>query len=210
MMNYLKHSTFCAALFVSSVATGCEQKSGAADMPPAQQEAPSAPINPEPAPDTQAAAPTPPAAAANPAAQPSATGTPAPSAPSPASPEQVAELSKPSGGPNGGMYTVQDGTKVDPKTLAGWKTWRALACDRCHGAEQQGLVGPALTVSLHRITKEQFTQTLTNGRPEKGMPPFSTSPMVMENMENLYAYLKGRADAQIQPGRLSAIDANNL
>lgn len=134
---------------------------------------------------------------------------PAPSAPSPASEQQIAELSKPSGGPEGGMYTVKEGTKVDPKTLMGWKTWRALACDRCHGAEQQGLVGPPLTVSLHRITKEQFKKTLVEGRIEKGMPPFNASPMVMDNLENLYAYLKGRADAQIQPGRLSPLEATN-
>lgn len=107
------------------------------------------------------------------------------------------------------MYTVKEGTKVDPQTLMGWKTWRALACDRCHGAEQQGLVGPPLTVSLHRITKEQFKKTLVEGRIEKGMPPFNASPMVMDNLENLYAYLKGRADAQIQPGRLSPLEATN-
>ena len=35
------------------------------------------------------------------------------------------------------LYQVQDGNKVDAKTLAGWKTWRALACERCHGAEQE-------------------------------------------------------------------------
>ena len=42
------------------------------------------------------------------------------------------------------LYQVQDGTKVDAKTLMGWKTWRALACERCHGAQQEGLVGPSL------------------------------------------------------------------
>jgi hypothetical protein len=134
-----------------------------------------------------------------------ATGTPA--SPSMASEEQIAALSKPSGGPNGGMYTVKEGTKVDPKTLAGWKTWRALACDRCHGAEQQGLVGPPLVVSLHRLTKEEFKATILNGRIERGMPPFNTSPMVTENWENLYAYLKGRADDQIQPGHLYPLDS---
>jgi hypothetical protein len=38
------------------------------------------------------------------------------------------------------------------------------------------------------------------------MPPFNTSPMVLQNWEGLYAYLKGRADGQIQPGRLSPIE----
>jgi hypothetical protein len=45
-----------------------------------------------------------------------------------------------------------------------------------------------------------------NGRIDKGMPPFNTSTMVNENWEGLYAYLKGRSDGQIQPGRLSAIE----
>jgi hypothetical protein len=45
-----------------------------------------------------------------------------------------------------------------------------------------------------------------NGRPEKGMPPFNASPMVEKNWEGLYAYLKGRSDGKIQPGRLSAIE----
>src|SRR3954454_24093091 len=97
-------------------------------------------------------------------------------------------------------YTVKDGTKVDAATLAGWKTWRALACERCHGAAQEGLVGPALVESLKTMSKEDFHTTIMNGRMEKGMPSFSGSEMVTKNCEWLYAYLKGRADGQIQPG----------
>ncbi len=104
-------------------------------------------------------------------------------------------------------YTVKDGTKVDEATLAGWKTWRALACERCHGAEQEGLVGPSLIASMKVLSKEDFHNTLMNGRPEKGMPAFNTSAMVTKNWEGLYAYLKGRSDGQIQPGRLTAVDA---
>jgi len=108
--------------------------------------------------------------------------------------------------PGAGIYKVQDGNKVDPKTLLGWKTWRALACERCHGAEQEGLVGPPLVQSLKVLTKEQFHTTIMNGRPEKGMPPFNGSAMVNENWEGLYAYLKGRADGKIQPGHLYPMD----
>ncbi|HEY8506833.1 MAG TPA: c-type cytochrome [Steroidobacteraceae bacterium] len=104
------------------------------------------------------------------------------------------------------LYTVKDGNKVDEKTLNGWKTWRALACERCHGAEQEGLVGPALRDTIKTISKEEFHEIMVKGRPEKGMPPFSTSKMVMENWEGLYAYLRGRGDGKIQPGRLTAID----
>ena len=103
------------------------------------------------------------------------------------------------------LYQVQDGNKVDAKTLAGWKTWRALACERCHGAEQEGLVGPPLVETLKTLSKEDFHTVMMNGRPEKGMPPFNTSAMVNENWEGLYAYLKGRSDGKIAPGRLSGI-----
>ena len=103
------------------------------------------------------------------------------------------------------LYQVQDGNKVDAKTLAGWKTWRALACERCHGAEQEGLVGPPLVETLKTLSKEDFHTVMMNGRPEKGMPPFNGSAMVNENWEGLYAYLKGRSDGKIAPGRLTAI-----
>ena len=105
-------------------------------------------------------------------------------------------------------YTVKDGNKVDAKTLAGWKTWRALACERCHGAAQEGLVGPALVESLKKLSKEDFHKTIMNGRPEKGMPPFSASKMVNDNWEGLYAYLKGRSDGKIKPGHVYPLDSN--
>src|SRR3569833_2171443 len=70
------------------------------------------------------------------------------------------------------LYTVKNGNQVDPKTLMGWKTWRAMACERCHGASQEGLVGPALVNSLYVLTKDQFHTTVTQGRVEKGMPNF--------------------------------------
>jgi mono/diheme cytochrome c family protein len=104
------------------------------------------------------------------------------------------------------LYEVRDGNKVDAKTLMGWKTWRALACERCHGAAQEGLVGPPLVERLKTLSKEDFLNVMLNGRPDKGMPPFNTSQMVTQNWEGLYAYLKGRSDGAIQPGRLSPIE----
>jgi cytochrome c553 len=109
--------------------------------------------------------------------------------------------------PGGTPYKVTDGNKVDNATLLGWRTWRALACERCHGAEQEGLVGPPLVESMKKLTKDQFHTTIMNGRPEKGMPPFSASKMVNDNWEGLYAYLKGRSDGKIKPGHVYAMDA---
>jgi mono/diheme cytochrome c family protein len=102
-------------------------------------------------------------------------------------------------------YKVADGNKVDKVTLEGWRTWRALACERCHGARQEGMVGPSLLDSLKRLSKEEFKQSVLKGRPEKGMPNFDGSKMVTENVDGLYAYLKGRSDGAIQPGRLEEL-----
>ena len=102
-------------------------------------------------------------------------------------------------------YKVVDGNKVDKTTLEGWRTWRALACERCHGARQEGMVGPSLIDSMKRLSKEEFKQSILKGRPEKGMPNFDGSKMVTENIDGLYAYLKGRSDGAIQPGRLEEL-----
>jgi len=102
-------------------------------------------------------------------------------------------------------YKVDGGNKVDKMTLEGWRTWRALACERCHGARQEGLVGPSLLESMRRLSKDDFKLAMMKGRPEKGMPNFDGSKMVMENLDGLYAYLKGRADGAIQPGRLEEL-----
>ncbi|MEW7851483.1 cytochrome c [Massilia aurea] len=103
------------------------------------------------------------------------------------------------------LYQVSDGSKVDGHTLAGWRTWRAMACERCHGAAQEGMVGPSLVGSLKVLSKEQFKEVVLKGRIEKGMPNFDGSKMVADNIDSLYAYLKGRSDGAIQPGRLQEI-----
>jgi len=95
------------------------------------------------------------------------------------------------------LYKVVDGYKVDAETMKGFRTWRAAACDRCHGANQEGLVGPSLVNSLKTLTKEEFIKTVRDGRLEKGMQSFGTSQQVMENIDHLYAYLKGRSDGAI-------------
>jgi mono/diheme cytochrome c family protein len=103
-------------------------------------------------------------------------------------------------------YRVVDGTKVDGNTLKGWRTWRAMACERCHGAKQEGLVGPSLLDRLKVLSKEDFKAVVLNGKVDKGMPNFSGSPQVVENIDHLYTYLKGRSDGKIEPGRLTAIE----
>ena len=102
-------------------------------------------------------------------------------------------------------YKVVDGYKVDAFTMTGFRTWRAAACDRCHGANQEGLVGPSLVNSLKTLSKEDFVKTVRDGRLDKGMISFGTNETVMKNIDALYAYLKGRSDGAITRGRVEAM-----
>jgi mono/diheme cytochrome c family protein len=102
-------------------------------------------------------------------------------------------------------YTVVDGYKVDSRTMDGFRAWRAAACDRCHGASQQGLVGPSLLESFKTLSKETFMKTMKEGRLEKGMPSFSESPTVMQHMDELYTYLKGRSNGDITRAKVEEL-----
>ena len=111
----------------------------------------------------------------------------------------------PAPAPSSNLYTVQEGYKVDPETMKGFRAWRQAACDRCHGANQEGLVGPSLVNSLKTLTKDEFVKTVRDGRLEKGMQSFGNSPAVMDNINQLYAYLKGRSDGAITKARVEAM-----
>ncbi|WP_298830762.1 cytochrome c [uncultured Piscinibacter sp.] len=103
------------------------------------------------------------------------------------------------------LYTVVDGYKVDDNTMKGFRTWRQAACDRCHGANQEGMVGPSLINSLKTLSKEEFVKTVRDGRLDKGMQSFGTSQAVMDNMDHLYAYLKGRSDGAITRSKVEPL-----
>jgi mono/diheme cytochrome c family protein len=109
----------------------------------------------------------------------------------------IAEGPPPPGGDKP-LYTVVDGYKVDANTMNGFRAWRAAACDRCHGANQEGLVGPSLIESLKTMSKDDFIKTVRDGRLDKGMVSWKNSKMVMDNIDNLYAYLKGRSNGDIK------------
>jgi mono/diheme cytochrome c family protein len=102
-------------------------------------------------------------------------------------------------------YKVVDGYKVDAYTMKGFRAWRAGACDRCHGANQEGMVGPSLITSLKTLTKDEFIKTVRDGRLDKGMVSFGTNKTVMDSIDQLYAYLKGRSDGAITRAKVEEI-----
>lgn len=99
-------------------------------------------------------------------------------------------------------YKVVDGYKVDPDTMQGFRTWRTANCSMCHGANQEGAVGPSLVNSLKVLSKQEFTDTVMKGRLDKGMPSFGENKNVIEHIDKLYAYLKGRSDGAITRARV--------
>jgi hypothetical protein len=66
-------------------------------------------------------------------------------------------------------------------------------------------IAPHLLVSVKPEgpinTKELFVQVVCAGRPAKGMPSWCALGMEMPKIEAMYAYVKGRSDGKLRPGR---------
>ncbi|MEA2723695.1 MAG: cytochrome c [Gemmatimonadales bacterium] len=137
----------------------------------------------EPAPDTSAATPTitPPV--------PAGRDTPPPSA----APEKPA-----------GQADNTGGFKVSRLEYEGWRQY-SVNCARCHG--QDVLPNPVAANLLLSLgpkgpikSYEAFADIVTAGRPASGMPAFKGT-LTPEQIRAIYAYVKGRADGRIPPGR---------
>ena len=105
---------------------------------------------------------------------------------------------KPSGAEDG------KGFKVSKLEYEGWRQYSAN-CARCHG--QDALPNPVaanLLLSLGPggpITSEQmFADIVTAGRPASGMPAYKDI-LTQDQIKAIYAYVKGRAEKRIPPGR---------
>ncbi len=86
---------------------------------------------------------------------------------------------------------------------------RALACERRHGAKQQGMVGPSLVEALEDARHEaSFIAPVFGGRVDKGMPDFSSSTDDAKELgEPLRLSERACPTGKIKPGDLQAIDA---
>jgi mono/diheme cytochrome c family protein len=108
-------------------------------------------------------------------------------------------------------YVVKDG-KVDIHTYKGYLYYGDL-CMRCHGPDGLGSsYAPNLTDSLKVMTKDQVENTVINGRKEvntasqRVMPAFGTNEDAVENLDNIYAYLKARSDGVLGRGHPEHLD----
>jgi methanol metabolism-related c-type cytochrome len=103
-------------------------------------------------------------------------------------------------------YTIIDG-KVDKKTFNGWRRYTE-SCLRCHGPDGAGSsYAPSLVDSAKRLTQEEFNEIVVNGRTnvnpasENVMPPFGEVEDVVTYLDDIWAYLKARADGVLDRGR---------
>ena len=99
---------------------------------------------------------------------------------------------------------AQPGARVSEQEYEGWRQY-SVHCARCHG---QDVLGNPVAANLLESTREggpmaghdAFAAVVKQGRLDRGMPAFDA--ILTENQVNaIYAYVKGRADAKIPPGR---------
>jgi methanol metabolism-related c-type cytochrome len=103
-------------------------------------------------------------------------------------------------------YTITDG-KVDKKTFNGYRRYTE-SCLRCHGPDGAGSsYAPSLVDSAKRMTEDEFNEIVVNGRTnvnaanQNVMPPFGEVEDVVTYLDDIWAYLKARADGVLGRGR---------
>ena len=107
---------------------------------------------------------------------------------------------------NDPVYLVQDG-RVDQHTFNGYRRY-GESCLRCHGPDGAGSsYAPSLTESLKKMSFEDFTNVIVNGRQNvtksqnNVMPAFGTTEDVVLYLDDIYGYLKARSDDKLPRGR---------
>ena len=97
---------------------------------------------------------------------------------------------------------------MDFATYKGWRAYHA-ECHVCHGPDAMGSTyAPSLMVSLQEgLSYDDFFNVIMNGRGEnegaqKGnvMPAFGANTNVAPHVEDMYRYVKARAEGKIRRG----------
>jgi mono/diheme cytochrome c family protein len=109
--------------------------------------------------------------------------------------------------PFGAAEAQERASRVSAEEYAGWRQY-SVHCARCHGQDVIGNPVAAHLLESARsggpvATNEAFTKVVAEGRVTKGMPAFKAI-MKPEQIEAVYAYVKGRADGRISVGRPAA------
>ena len=76
---------------------------------------------------------------------------------------------------------------VDP--ARGRAALRAMDCARCHGRDYSGWSAPSLVAAVRDGTRERFDQYVLDGDAMRGMPGYRSQPLVVAELDAIYAYL---------------------
>jgi methanol metabolism-related c-type cytochrome len=107
-------------------------------------------------------------------------------------------------------YKVQQDGTVDWYTYSGYRRYHS-ECHVCHGPDGMGSsYAPALKDSLKTMSYGEFIATVASGRKnvntaqENVMPAFGDNPNVTCYLDDLYVYLRARANdavARVRPAK---------
>lgn len=129
------------------------------------------------------------------------------------------------------IFPAAAADKVVPETFVGWRLYHDT-CATCHGVGGEGAdTAPDLTLSLNRLTKNEFKNKVLNRylidvpgeevrsdsrsavrdafiremykeqATESPMPEWKYNPIVEEHVDFIYQYLKERSTGAIGPGK---------
>ena len=104
-------------------------------------------------------------------------------------------------------YKVQGDSTVDWYTYSGFRRYHS-DCHVCHGPDGEGSTyAPALKGSLKTIGYGDFLAVVASGRKKVNtasdnvMPAFGTNPNVMCYLDDIFIYLRARANDAVPRGR---------
>jgi methanol metabolism-related c-type cytochrome len=115
-----------------------------------------------------------------------------------------------------GKWETADGTptyNIGPDGTVDWYTYSGFRryhseCHVCHGPDGEGSTyAPALVQSMKTMSYPDFLQIVASGRQDVGpaqqnvMPALGDNPNVMCYIDDIYVYLKARAEGGLARGR---------
>ena len=116
----------------------------------------------------------------------------------------------------GGKYLDKDGNptfKVGADGTVDWFTYSGFRryhseCHVCHGPEGEGSsYAPALKESLKKLSYQEFSAVVVQGRVNVNssqnnvMPSFGDNSNVMCYLDDIFVYIRARADGAVERGR---------
>ncbi len=104
------------------------------------------------------------------------------------------------------LFTVCAGAASDGLDSAGqadptrgWAALRAMDCARCHGRDYGGWSAPSLVAAVRDGTRARFDYYVLDGDATRGMPGYRSQPLVVAELDAIYAYLRARSEGRIGP-----------